>query len=177
MTQTESADYRKWYRKKRNIARIAIVLTGLIGAVIAASYPSDERRVLWTEIGSGSAALLFYSYFVPYLRAVVKRKIAPPAPLRYLFLALLGVMLLYMVMLLGGGLLDAIREPETERVTIAERWNPKRGGDQVRTSEGDIYEIYAERVRLEEGGTYWVKTFRYGNAIIGVGRADPDGAK
>lgn len=158
----------KWYRKKRNIARLGVLTIWIIGsAAVFAIYRLEERTVLWTQLSMSSAALLLYSFFIPYLADRVKKRYVA-SKVNVVFGFFYAMMLLYILAMLGTGLLDIAQGPVTKQVTIEDRWDPSRGGDKVTTSEGDTYEVYAERVRMQEGHTYEVKIFKYSRIIIGM---------
>ncbi|MEF3304441.1 hypothetical protein [Paenibacillus sp. GYB003] len=165
-------DNRKWYRKKRNAARIGAAAIWLAGsAAIAAAYSADERLVLWTQLGIGCAALLFFSFLTPYVVRLAKRRRYPKG-YNLLFAAVFASMLLYIAVLLGGTVLDIAQGPVTTKATVADRWDPRRGGDQVRFADGSTYEVFKEYVRLEKGHTYTVKLFKHSKIAIGIERID-----
>jgi len=158
----------EWYRKKRNMARLGTVAIWIIGSVVVfAMYRSEERTVLWTQLSMSCAALLLYSFLIPYVADRVKKRYVA-SKVNYIFGFFYAMMLLYILVMLGTGLLDIAQGSVTKQVTIQERWDPRRGGDRVTTSEGDTYEVYAERVPMQEGHTYEVKIFKYSRMIIGM---------
>jgi len=169
-----SADGRTWYRKKRNIARIGVVLLWLVAsAVIFAKYESIERTVLWSETSMTCALLLFYSFFVSYAYRIAKTKQYIKSKFLWLLAVLLGFMVLYIVQMLAMALLDVAEGPITKQITVADRWDPKRGGDNIITTDGGHYELFSEKVAMRKGGTYKVIIFRYSRKMVGLEQIAP----
>ncbi|GAB2672076.1 hypothetical protein FE781_07795 [Paenibacillus thermoaerophilus] len=169
-----SADGRKWYRKKRNIARIVVVLIWLVSsAVIFEMYESIERTVLWSEISMACAALLIFSFIVSYTCWVAKTKQYVKSRFVWLLAVFLGFLVLYIILMLGLALLDIAAGPVTKQITVADRWDPKRGGDNITTTDGGRYELFSEKVEMRIGGTYKVMIFRYSRKVVGLEQVAP----
>lgn len=168
------ADGRKWYRRKRNIARIGIMLFWLASsAVIFAMYESIERTVLWSEISMACAALLIFSFFVSYAYRIARTTRLVKSRFLWLLAVVLGVMVLYILLMSGQALLDIAAGPVEKQITVADRWDPRRGGDNITTTDGGRYELFSEKVEMRKGGTYKVIIFRYSRKMVGLEQVAP----
>ncbi|WP_175472005.1 hypothetical protein [Paenibacillus naphthalenovorans] len=131
------------------------------------NYTSLERRILLIGIFSSTAGVIFYTYFLSYFfRTRLKNRVR--YKFGYLFVAILYLGLLYLIFMFGCFVTDIVKGPVTKEVVITERWDPRRGGDQVRTSDGHTYEMAEGYVDLQEGRRYKVKIFRASRFIIGI---------
>ena len=131
------------------------------------NYTSLERRILLIGIFSSTAGVIFYTYFLSYFfRTRLKNRVR--YKFGYLFVAILYLGLLYLIFMFGCFVTDIVKGPVTKEVVITERWDPRRGGDQVRTSDGHTYEMAEGYVDLQEGRRYKVKIFRANRFIIGI---------
>lgn len=165
---TPAVDTRKWHRKKRNVFRVGVVLLCLVCVLfVFMNYTSLERRILLIGIFSSTACVIFYTYFLSYFfRTRLKNRVR--YKFGYLFVAILYLGLLYLIFMFGCFVTDIVKGPVTKEVVITERWDPRRGGDQVRTSDGHTYEMAKGYVDLQEGRRYKVKIFRANRFIIGI---------
>ncbi|SDJ14394.1 hypothetical protein SAMN05421868_11858 [Paenibacillus naphthalenovorans] len=165
---TPAVDTRKWHRKKRNVFRVGVVLLCLVCVLfVFMNYTSLERRILLIGIFSSTAGVIFYTYFLSYFfRTRLKNRVR--YKFGYLFVAILYLGLLYLIFMFGCFVTDIVKGPVTKEVVITERWDPRRGGDQVRTSDGHTYEMAEGYVDLQEGRRYKVKIFRASRFIIGI---------
>ncbi|ALS24424.1 hypothetical protein IJ22_41270 [Paenibacillus naphthalenovorans] len=165
---TPAVDTRKWHRKKRNVFRVGVVLLCLVCVLfVFMNYTSLERRILLIGIFSSTAGVIFYTYFLSYFfKTRLKNRVR--YKFGYLFVAILYLGLLYLIFMFGCFVTDIVKGPVTKEVVITERWDPRRGGDQVRTSDGHTYEMAEGYVDLQEGRRYKVKIFRANRFIIGI---------
>lgn len=165
---TPAVDTRKWHIKKRNVFRIGVVLLCLVCVLfVFMNYTSLERRILLIGIFSSTAGVIFYTYFLSYFfKTRLKNRVR--YKFGYLFVAILYLGLLYLIFMFGCFVTDIVKGPVTKEVVITERWDPRRGGDQVRTSDGHTYEMAEGYVDLQEGRRYKVKIFRANRFIIGI---------
>ncbi|MFD1954840.1 hypothetical protein ACFSL6_11860 [Paenibacillus thailandensis] len=169
--RTEAGGGRRWYRRKRNAARIGIVLVWLLcTAAVFAMYDSIVRTVIWTQISMGCAALLFFSIFVPLAYSVKIKGRGDKSKVVWILGAFIALLVLYAAFMLVVGILDMAAGPAERTVTVAERWDPTRGGDKIKTADGEVYEVFSEKEEMKEGGTYNALVFRYSNVIVGEER-------
>ncbi|GIP37029.1 hypothetical protein J31TS4_03090 [Paenibacillus sp. J31TS4] len=158
----------KWYLRPTNMARglaLAIWLAGTV--VVLAIYQGEDRSALWGHLSGSCALLFFYSFLIPFIARIAKHQDLR-SKVNYMFVFFYLAMLVFLLLRIGITLLDIAAGPITENVTIVDRWNPKRGGDHVKTSDGSNYEIHKEHVYMEVGHTYRAKLFRYNRLIISL---------
>ncbi|MBB3126783.1 hypothetical protein FHS19_001437 [Paenibacillus rhizosphaerae] len=128
---------RVWYQKKRNILRIALLILCL-GELIAAGvkYEGHVRQFLWRGIAGYSAALIFFSYLFTYvvLRFGKRQPFTRKADL--LFDIIMIYFSLFPLIMLGRVTVDIVQGPVVKIVHVVEIWDPRRGGDRIRTADG-----------------------------------------
>ncbi|GIO07586.1 hypothetical protein J31TS6_36140 [Brevibacillus reuszeri] len=134
----------------------------LIGTIaIFAKYALDERSILWMGLSGYCGVLLFFSYIFCYMRTkFIKTRFT------YFLLFVFAVMLLYLLIMLGKVTADITIGPVTKEVLIEKKWDPRRGGDQVTTSDGDHYEIAGSHVIIEPGRKYVITVFEHSRLIV-----------
>lgn len=141
---------------------MGIMLGWLIGTIaIFAKYSLDERSILWMGLSGYCGVLLFFSYIFGYMRTkFIKSRFT------YFLLVVFAVMLLYLLIMLGKVVADIATGPVIKEVLIEEKWDPRRGGDQVKTSDGDHYEIAGNHVVIEAGRKYVITVFEHSRLIV-----------
>ncbi|WP_213023620.1 hypothetical protein [Brevibacillus reuszeri] len=141
---------------------MGIMLGCLIGTIaIFAKYALDERSILWMGLSGYCGVLLFFSYIFCYMRTkFIKTRFT------YFLLFVFAVMLLYLLIMLGKVTADITIGPVTKEVLIEKKWDPRRGGDQVTTSDGDHYEIAGSHVIIEPGRKYVITVFEHSRLIV-----------
>lgn len=162
-----SPDGRTWYKKKRNLLRMALIVFCLIGMlVVFFKYGGDERKHLWIGIGGYSGVLFFFSFIPTYVFYRIRRRRAGMTKADFGFMAFLVLLSLYPLIMLGMVTADIVQGPIIKVIHVEDKWNPKRGGDMVRTSEGTQYEIADPKTDIREGGTYRVKVLKHSKLIL-----------
>ncbi|MGG1658983.1 hypothetical protein [Brevibacillus sp. NRS-1366] len=138
------------------------MLLWIIGTIaIFAKYTSDERSFLWMGVSGYCGVLLLFSYILGYIMAnYIKTKFSS------FILLVLAIMLLYPLVMIGYVAADVVQGPVIKKVVIQEKWDPRRGGDQVTTSDGDHYEIGGSQVTIETGHKYVIKVFEHSGLIL-----------
>lgn len=82
------------------------------------------------------------------------------------FMAFLFLLSFYPLIMLGMVTADIVQGPIDKVIHVEEKWDPKRGGDMVKTSEGTQYEIADRKIKMREGGTYRVKVLKHSKLIL-----------
>lgn len=160
-------DGRVWYKKKRNILRMALIAFCLIGMlVVCFKYGGNVRKHLWIGIGGYSGVLFFFSFFPTYVFYRIRRRQAGPTKADLGFMAFLFLLSFYPLIMLGMVTADIVQGPIDKVIHVEEKWDPKRGGDMVKTSEGTQYEIADRKIKMREGGTYRVKVLKHSKLIL-----------
>ncbi|BFH62961.1 hypothetical protein [Paenibacillus azoreducens] len=162
-----SPEDRVWYKKKRNIFRIAIVLMCLVGMLVTfLKYTSGEREYLWISTAGYCGVLLVFSYIFTYVVSRMRLRKLGMTKMDSMFLIFLVLLSLFPLIMLGKVTADIAQGPIDRVVKIVDMWDPKRGGDRVSTSEGKEYEIASREVVIRVGHTYRIKVLEHSKLIL-----------
>ncbi|WP_163874262.1 hypothetical protein [Paenibacillus favisporus] len=158
---------RVWYQKKRTILRIVLLLLCLIElAIVGVKYDGHVRQFLWIGIAGYSAALIFFSYLFTYvvLRSGKRRFFTRIAD--FLFSIIMIYFSLFPLVMLGKVTADIVQGPVVKTVHVVEIWDPRRGGDRVRTEDGKEYELGNRQIVMESGVNYRIQALEYSGMIL-----------
>ncbi|MBJ9987609.1 hypothetical protein [Paenibacillus sp. S28] len=158
---------RVWYQKKRNILRIVLLLLCLVElAIVGVKYDGHVRQFLWIGIAGYCTALLFFSYIFTYvvLRYGKRQSVTRRADL--LLAIFIFFLSLFPLIMLGRVTADIVQGPVVKTVHVVEIWDPRRGGDRVRTADGKEYELGYKQIVMESGGTYRIQALEYSGMIL-----------
>lgn len=158
---------RVWYQKKRNLLRIVLLMLCLAElAIVGVKYDGHVRQFLWMGIAGYSAALIFFSYIFTYvvLRYGKRQSVTRRADL--LFAIFIFFLSLFPLVMLGRVTADIVQGPVVKTVHVVEIWDPRRGGDRVRTEDGKEYELADKHIVIETGGTYRIQALEYSGMIL-----------
>lgn len=168
MHKLAPSEGRVWYRRKRNIARLGIALVWLIGTLaVLAKYTGDVRSHFLIFLGGYCGVLILLSYFYFYMANYIRRTANDRMGwFRFFPLVIIGFLALYALVMIGGVLADTARGPVFKEAEIVSKWNPKRGGDRIKTSDGKEYELSGNHIKVEKGRTYRLKVLEYTNILL-----------
>jgi len=162
-----SPDERVWYRKKRNWLRMCLIALCSAGMlVVFFKYGGNERKHLWIAFGGYCGVLFLFSFFPAYVVYRIRRRQTGMTKADLGFMAFIVLLSIYPLIMLGKVSTDIAQGPVVKVIHIEEKWDPKRGGDMVSTSEGTQYEIAGREVDIEKGGTYRVKVLEHSRLIL-----------
>ncbi|MEK5164112.1 hypothetical protein NYE69_17475 [Paenibacillus sp. FSL R5-0527] len=153
--------------KKRNMIRIAIAAFWLSGTLgILAKYRGDVRDILWINLTGFCAVLLFLSFLFTYILRRMRPKKEGFHKIEYLFPAFIALMSLYPLLMLGSLTADFIQGPVIKEAVIADKWDPRRGSDQAKTTDGETFDFASKELKLEIGRKYRLKVLDRAGIII-----------
>jgi hypothetical protein len=162
-----SPESRVWYKKKRTLLRLGLVLAWLVGTVaVWAEYSSEERSVLWMAITGNCGSLLILSYIIVYIMRRARETNGGKEKFLYFIQFVLSVIALYPLFMLGNAAADIVQGPVFVEAKVVDVWDPRRGGDQVKTAGGAQYEIAVQEVKLEPGRNYRLKVLKHSRLIL-----------
>lgn len=156
-----------WYKKKRNVIRIGLVLVCLTGVlVVMAKYSADVRDTFWIGISGYCGVLFLITFIVVHIMEKALRFRAGSHWMEYFILLILFVMSLYPIFQLGYLAADIVQGPIIIEAKVKEQWDPTRGGDKVITSDGKQYEIMDSGIKLETGRQYRLRVLEHSKLIL-----------
>lgn len=168
-----STPARVWYQKKRNILRIALLMLCLVELIaVGVKYEGHVRGFLWIGIVGYSAALIFFSYLFTYVVLRFGKRQSSTRTADLLFAIFIFLLSLFPLIMLGRVTADIVQGPVVKTVHIIEKWDPRRGGDRVRTADGKEYELGNRQIVMESGGTYRIQALEYSGMILAAEAQD-----
>ncbi|WP_145945939.1 hypothetical protein [Paenibacillus sp. Y412MC10] len=158
---------RVWYQKKRNILRIVLLMLCLVElAIVGVKYDGHVRQFLWMGIAGYSAALILLSYIFTYVVLRIGKRQIFTRIADFLFSTIIIYFSLFPLIMLGRVTADIVQGPVVKTVHVVEIWDPRRGGDRVRTADGKEYELGYKQIVMESGGTYRIQALEYSGMIL-----------